>query len=56
MNNEEMEVETKTDPQVMTVADIYSEEILGKTMPKIENQNENNIESYKNKNLLKYRI
>lgn len=40
----------------MTVADIYSEEILGKYMAKVDNHNENNIESYKNKNLLKYRL
>lgn len=46
----------KNDPQIMTVADIYSEEILGKYMGRVDNQNENNIESYKNKNLLKYRL
>lgn len=37
MNQEEEEEGMGGDPQVMTVADIYSEEILGKTMAKQDN-------------------
>lgn len=38
-----MEDVAKNDPQAMTVADIYSEEILGKSSLRQEGVNENDI-------------